>query len=68
MLPLASTLVAKGVGIGAVTAFLMGTNGFSLPEGILLSRILPGSLLWRIVLVFAAGVIGIGYLFQALVG
>jgi len=68
VLPLASTLLAKGVGIGAVTAFLMGANGFSLPEGILLSRILPGSLLWRIVLVFAAGVIGIGYLFQALVG
>ncbi|UCC83412.1 MAG: permease [Gemmatimonadota bacterium] len=64
LLPLASTLVAKGVGIGAVTAFLMGANGFSLPEGILLSRIIPKALLWRIVVVFTVGVIGIGYLFQ----
>jgi uncharacterized membrane protein YraQ (UPF0718 family) len=64
LLPLASTLIAKGVGIGAVTAFLMGANGFSLPEGILLSRIIPKALLWRIVVVFTVGVIGIGYLFQ----
>lgn len=64
LLPLASTLIAKGVGIGAVTAFLMGANGFSLPEGILLSRIIPKALLWRIVAVFTVGVIGIGYLFQ----
>ncbi len=64
LLPLASTLIAKGVGIGAVTAFLMGANGFSLPEGILLSRIIPKALLWRIVVVFTIGVIGIGYLFQ----
>jgi uncharacterized membrane protein YraQ (UPF0718 family) len=67
LLPLASTLVAKGVGIGAVTAFLMGANGFSLPEGILLSRIIPKALLWRIVVVFTASVIGIGYLFQVVV-
>jgi uncharacterized membrane protein YraQ (UPF0718 family) len=64
LLPLASTLIAKGVGIGAVTAFLMGANGFSLPEGILLSRIISKALLWRIVAVFTVGVIGIGYLFQ----
>ncbi len=64
LLPLATTLIAKGVGIGAVTAFLMGANGFSLPEGILLSRIIPRALLWRIVAVFTVGVMGIGYLFQ----
>ncbi|UCC73434.1 MAG: permease [Gemmatimonadota bacterium] len=66
LLPLASTLLAKGVGIGAVTAFLMGANGLSLPEGILLSRIIPRGLLWRIVAVFTVEVIGIGYLFQAI--
>ncbi len=68
LLPLASTLLAKGVGIGAVTAFLMGASGFSLPEGIMLSRILPGSLLWRVIAVFTGSVVGIGYLFQALAG
>lgn len=64
LLPLATALIAKGVGIGAVTAFLMGANGFSLPEGIMLSRVMPRALLWRIVVVFTFSVIGIGYLFQ----
>lgn len=64
LLPLGSTLLAKGVGVGAVTAFLMGASGFSVPEGILLSRILPVDLLLRILVAFAAGVVSIGYLFD----
>lgn len=67
LLPLGSSLIAKGVGIGAVTAFLMGASGFSLPEGILLSKILPSWLLARVVAVFAVGVIAIGFLFQWIV-
>lgn len=68
LLPLGSTMVAKGVSIGAVTAFLMGAAGFSLPEGILLSRILPRSLLLRILVTFATSVVAVGYLFQWAVG
>lgn len=68
LLPLATTLLAKGVGVGAVTAFLMGASGFSLPEGIMLSRILPRDLLIRVVAVFTLGVILIGCTFQALLG
>lgn len=64
LLPLGTTLLAKGVGIGAVTAFLMGSAGFSLPEGILLSRVLPKALLARVLVVFSTGVVAIGYLFQ----
>lgn len=68
LLPLGATLLAKGVGVGAVTAFLMGASGFSIPEGILLSRILPRGLLLRILAVFTVGVIAIGYGFQWLAG
>lgn len=68
LLPIGATLLAKGVGVGAVTAFLMGASGFSLPEGILLSKILPRPLLLRVLLVFALGVVLIGYAFQALLG
>jgi uncharacterized protein len=64
LLPLGTTLLAKGVGIGAVTAFLMGASGFSLPEGIMLSRVLPRGLLLRVLAVFAVGVVGIGYAFH----
>lgn len=68
LLPLGASLLAKGVGIGAVTAFLMGASGFSVPEGILLSRVLPRGLLLRVLAVFTVGVIAIGYSFQWLVG
>lgn len=68
LLPLGTTLLAKGVGLGAVTAFLMGAAGFSLPEGILLSRVLPKRLLVRVLAVFSTGVIVIGYLVQWLTG
>lgn len=68
LLPLGTSLLAKGVGIGAVTAFLMGSAGFSLPEGILLSKVLPKALLIRVLVVFSAGVVTIGYLFQWLTG
>jgi uncharacterized protein len=64
MVPLAASLVAKGVSAGAVTAFLMGASGFSVPEGILLSRILPAGLLVRALVVFALSVMAIGYLFM----
>lgn len=68
LLPLGATLLGKGVGLGAVTAFLMGASGFSLPEGILLARILPRGLLVKVLAVFSVGVIAIGYGFQWLVG
>jgi uncharacterized protein len=68
LLPLGTTLLAKGVGMGAVTAFLMGASGFSLPEGIMLSKILPRDLLLRVLAVFCAGVIAIGYAFHWLAG
>lgn len=64
VLPLGASLLAKGVGLGAVTAFMMAASGFSIPEGVMLARILPARLLARIVVVFTAGVMLIGYLFQ----
>jgi uncharacterized protein len=45
LLPLGTTLLGKGVSIGAVTALTMGASGFSLPEGIMLSKVLPRALL-----------------------
>ena len=64
LLPLATTLLGKGIGIGAVTAFLMAASGFSVPEGLLLSRVLPKRLLWRVLVAFAVAVVVIGYAFQ----
>lgn len=68
LLPLGTSLLAKGVGIGVVTAFLMGASGFSVPEGILLSKVISTWLLVRVLVVFSVAVVGIGYFFQWLVG
>ncbi len=67
LLPIGAGLLSKGVGVGVVTTFLMASSGFSVPEGILLARILPRRLLFEMLAVFTVGVIGIGYCFQLLV-
>lgn len=64
LLPLATGLLDAGVGIGAVTAFLMAASGFSVPEGLLLSKVLPNRLLWQVLVAFGSAVIVIGYAFQ----
>lgn len=68
LVPIGVSLLAKGVGVGVVTAFLMGASGFSIPEGILLARVLPMGVLVRVLAVFAAAVMLIGYGFEWLLG
>jgi uncharacterized protein len=66
LLPLGTGLYLSGVNLGVVTAFLMGATGFSIPEGIMLARLLGTRLLLMLALAFTLAVIAIGYLFQAL--
>ena len=66
MIPIAMTLTAKGMGIGAVIALVIGGAGASLPEMIMLKRMFH----WPILIAFLFSVFGIaittGYLAQAL--
>ncbi|GAB3034084.1 permease [Bowmanella dokdonensis] len=54
MLPLAASLVAKGVSLGPVMALTIGGAGASLPEMILLKRIFQ----WPLMLAFVVVVLG----------
>jgi len=67
MIPIAVTLTAKGMGIGAVIALVIGGAGASLPEMVMLKRMFH----WPILIAFLVSVFGIaittGYLAQALV-
>ncbi len=67
MIPIAMTLTAKGMGIGAVIALVVGGAGASLPEMVMLKRMFR----WPILLAFLFSVFGIaittGYLAEALV-
>lgn len=66
MIPIALTLTAKGMGIGAVIALVIGGAGASLPEMVMLKRIFH----WPIMIAFLFSVFSIaittGYLAQAL--
>ncbi len=65
-LPIAEALVAKGVGIGTVLAFMMAVTALSLPSMILLKRVVKTKLLVIFAGVVIAGILIIGFAFNAL--
>ncbi len=66
MVPVVQALVEKGASIGSALAFMMAVVGLSLPEFIILRRVLK----WRLLAVFigivALGIVAVGYLFNAI--
>jgi uncharacterized membrane protein YraQ (UPF0718 family) len=54
--------------MGTVLAFMMAVVALSLPEMILLRRILKPPLIATFIGVVAAGIIAVGYLFNAILG
>ena len=65
VLPLIAVLHAKGVAMGTLLAFMMSVVALSLPEMILLRRVLRPRLLVIYVSVVATGIVAIGFLFNA---
>jgi uncharacterized membrane protein YraQ (UPF0718 family) len=65
VLPLVEALYAKGLGMGTLLAFMMAVVALSLPEVILLRRILKPRLIAVFVAVVAVGILFVGYLFNA---
>ncbi len=65
-LPIAEALVGKGVGIGTVLAFMMAVTALSLPSMILLKKVVKLKLLLIFAGIVIAGILIIGYTFNAL--
>ncbi len=65
VLPLVEALYAKGLGMGTLLAFMMAVVALSLPETILLRRVLRPRLIAAFIAVVAAGILLVGYLFNA---
>lgn len=65
VLPLIEALHAKGLAMGTLLAFMMAVVALSLPEMILLRRVLRPRLLGIYIAVVAAGIVATGYLFNA---
>lgn len=66
ILPLVETLHDKGLPMGTLLAFMMAVVALSLPEMILLRRVLKPQLLAVFVTVLGTSIVAVGYLFNAL--
>ena len=66
IVPLISVLTEKGVAIGTVLAFMMAVTGLSLPEFLILKKILRLKLLIFFIATVTIGILIAGYLFNAI--
>ncbi len=66
VIPLVSVLTEKGMAMGTVLAFMMAVVALSLPEAIILRKVLKPKLIAVYFGVNAVGILGIGYLFNVI--
>jgi uncharacterized protein len=64
VIPIVSVLIEKGASVGTALAFMMAVVGLSLPEAIILRRVLKTPLLITFFAVIAVGIVLTGYLFN----
>lgn len=66
IIPVVQALLGKGAALGTVLAFMMSVIGLSLPETIILRKVLRPRLIAAFVGIVAAGILLVGYLFNFL--
>jgi uncharacterized membrane protein YraQ (UPF0718 family) len=66
IIPIVQALLEKGAALGTVLAFMMAVIGLSLPEVIILRKVLRPKLIAAFVGVVALGILIVGYLFNFL--
>ncbi len=64
VVPIVFAITTKGVSLGTALAFMMAVAGLSLPEAIILKKILSWKLLGIFYLVVGLGIITVGYIFN----
>lgn len=64
IVPIVGTLIEKGASVGTALAFMMSVIGLSLPEAVILKRVLKMPLLITFFAVIAAAIILTGYMFN----
>jgi uncharacterized membrane protein YraQ (UPF0718 family) len=66
VIPIVHALMEKGMAMGTVLAFMMAVTALSLPEAIILKNVLKMRLLLTFFGIVAVAIIGVGYLFNAI--
>jgi uncharacterized membrane protein YraQ (UPF0718 family) len=64
IVPIVSVLIEKGAALGTSLAFMMAVIGLSLPEMIILKKVLKMPLIMTFVAIVATGIMIVGYLFN----
>ena len=66
IIPIVSVLIEKGVSLGTALAFMMSVIALSLPEIIILKKVLKWQLITSFVVIVATGIIIVGIIFNVL--
>ncbi len=66
IMPIVEALLGKGAALGTTLAFMMSVIALSLPEMIILRKVLSVKLIALFVAVVASGILAVGFLFNAL--
>lgn len=66
VMPLIEVLTSKGMLLGTALSFMMAITALSLPEALILKRILHVKMIALFFGIVALGIMGVGYLFNAL--
>jgi hypothetical protein len=64
VIPIVQALLAKGAALGTVLAFMMSVIALSLPEMIILRKVLKPRLIGTFIGVVATGILVVGYVFN----
>lgn len=65
IVPIIEALLGKGAALGTSLAFMMSVVALSLPEMIILRKVMSGRLLALFIGIVAVGILAVGYLFNA---
>ena len=66
IIPIVQVLLAKGAALGTTLAFMMAVTGLSLPETVILRKVMRPALLATFLGIVAAGIVLVGFLFNIL--
>jgi uncharacterized membrane protein YraQ (UPF0718 family) len=66
IIPIVQALLGKGVALGTALAFMMAVIGLSLPEAVILRKVMTTRLLLTFFGIVALGILVVGYVFNAI--
>lgn len=66
VMPIVQAVLAKGAALGTALAFMMSVIGISIPELVMLRKVIKMPLIWLFVGFVTLGIVIVGYIFNAL--